>query len=100
MSSKKAQSNRDVAQLQHRQEKQEALEKQMRRKSYAKLNHLVCAAVHDVFPELKEGYDPLSGEITPETAERIAEITFVLRYFSTHPRVLKSLQLGVLPGNV
>lgn len=104
MSSKKTWSNQDAIQLQHRQEKQEALEKQKRRKSYTKLNHQICAAVYDVFPELREGYDPLSGEITPETAERLAEITFVLRYFATHPRVLQSLKSGVLskdaPTNV
>lgn len=84
----------------HRQEKQLAFEKQQQKKVCAKLSHQICAAVYDVFPELQESIDSNSGEIPYEALERIEDIKLVLRYFSTHPRVLDSLRTGVLSTNV
>ena len=96
MSNQKVLLGQAATQQIHRQEKQEALAKQQRRKAYAKLSKHICATIYDVFPELQESIDSNSGEIPHEVLGRIEDIKLMLRYFSTHPRVLDSLRTGVL----
>ena len=97
MNNKKARLDQISAQQLRRQEKQLAFEKQQQKKAYAKLNKQICAAVYDVFPELKTSIASNSGELACEVLEQIENIKLVLQYFSTHPRVLDSLRTGVLP---
>ena len=85
-----------VIQQRHRQEKLEALDKQRRKKGYAKLSKQICSAVYDVFPSIEEKCDLCSSNIPDEILEQIDDIKLVLRYFSTHPRILESLRTGIL----
>lgn len=96
MNNEKVLLSQAAVQQTHRQEKQEALAKRQRKIAYAKLSKHICATVYDVFPELQERIDLNSGEIPCEVFERIEDIRLILRFFSTHPRILDSLRTGVL----
>ena len=100
MNNEKVLLSQAAVQQTHRQEKQEALAKRQRKIAYAKLSKHICATVYDVFPELQESIDSNSGKIPYEVLEQIEDIKLILRYFSTHSRVLDSLRTGVLGVDV
>ena len=88
-----------TAQKQHSREKQENLSQKSGRKSYARLNKLICDGVFEIFPELKSMWDPYDEDANIIVKEKLEDIFLVLQYFSGRPQVLKSLKTGALQIN-
>ena len=56
----------------------------------------VCNLVYDVFPELDVLWAVNPTKDNPTFKQKLDDISVVLRYFATHPRILESIRTGML----
>ena len=83
-------------QQQHLQEKKEAASRRRKQSGTAQLERKVGSTICRCFPELQTLWDSGSADTSSALEERLSDITAVLRYFYTHPRILESIRQGLL----
>ena len=59
-------------------------------------NKQICNLVYDVFPELDVLWAVNPTKDNPKFKQKLDDISVVLKYFATHPRILESIKTGML----